>query len=66
MAMKNAVESEEVKHVRLRLEAAAYVDRVGVAVARDSNHYLTAHRHCECGECFCCLVKQVVDERSTP
>jgi hypothetical protein len=64
MAMKNATESEKVEH--LWLEAMSYVDQVGTDQARTSNHYLTAHRHCRCERCFCCLVKQVVDERSTP
>lgn len=44
-----------------RLQAIAYVKRVGVDEAKRSSHYDTARRHCKCRECFCCMVKQVVD-----
>ncbi len=42
--------------------ALEYVKRVGIIEAKQSNHYLTALRHCKCKECFCCQVKSVVDK----
>lgn len=43
-------------------QAREYVASVGVAEAKKSNHYLTAVRHCTCGDCFCCYVRQFTDE----
>lgn len=42
-------------------QALDYVNRVGLAEARQSNHYLTAVRHCKCNNCFCCAVRKLVD-----
>jgi hypothetical protein len=45
-----------------RDNAREYFDRVGYETAKKSNHYLTAKRHCKCQQCFCCAVKEIVDE----
>jgi hypothetical protein len=37
-------------------QAAEYLARVGVAAAKNSNHYGVGQRHCHCGTCFCCEV----------
>ncbi len=46
----------------LAKQAREYVERVGIDEAKRSNHYLTAVRHCRCGECFCCSVKRAVEQ----
>lgn len=51
-----------------RQQASDYVKRVGTNEAKKSNHYLTAIRHCKCGECFCCYVRmevQALEQRVT-
>jgi hypothetical protein len=43
----------------IKEQAEEYVKRVGVTVARNSDHYRTA-RICHCGTCFCCEVVKAV------
>ena len=53
-----------IQKLSVREQAEKYVNQTGIDIAKRSNHYLTALRHCRCGTCFCCEVKNVVDNEA--